>query len=154
MALCTKRMDLSEFIKETLVQLAKGIRESQQEVRNHTGIASPAFRTKPRADTDELIGITTDGRQVYFIDFDISIEITEGEETDSSGKLRIGIASVGRDNQKSMANNRTSRIKFRVPYSPPLDPETHEDLKAANEARKVASQAVVPRRGSHWDDRV
>ena len=145
-------MDLSEFIKETLVQLAKGIRESQEEVRNHTGIASPAFRTKPRADTDELIGTTTDGRQVYFIDFDISIEVTEGEERDGSGKIRIGIVSLGQDNQKSMANNRTSRIKFRVPYSPPLDPESHEDIKAANETRKVASQEPKSRKSSYWDD--
>ena len=150
MALCAKRMDLSEFIKETLIQLAKGIRESQEEVRNHTGITSPAFWTKSRADTDELIGITTDGRQVYFIDFDISIEVTEEEERDGSGKLRIGIVSLGQDNQRSMANNRTSRIKFRVPYSPPLDPETYKEITAAREA---VPKTVEPKRGGNWLDR-
>jgi hypothetical protein len=137
-------MELSEFIAETLVQLAKGIKDSQDAVRECGGISSPAFnKLKARDDSDQLIGYTLDQRHVYAIDFDVSIEVLKGEGNSKSGKINVGgFVSFGGDGTSSASSNSTSRVRFRIPYSPPLDPESHADMQE----KRQSSTSEIPRR--------
>lgn len=133
-------MDLSDFIKETLCQLAKGIKDSQDAVRELGGISSPAFYTEHKADTSTLIGLTSDHRQVYFIDFDVSVTVSQEKTGDYGGKLKVGIVSVNGERGDSASSNATNKIMFRIPFSPPLDETTLREKRDKEEKDKQSNR--------------
>ena len=145
-------MELSDFIKETIVQLTKGISDSQDVVRDLGGIASPPFNTEQKGDTITWAGNTLDGRQVYFIDFDVSITVSQENTDGAGGKLRVGIISVDGKKDSSSSSNATNKIKFRIPYSPPLDQVALEERDDKLQQRKEAARARPNRRSGNFLD--
>ena len=106
-------MDLKDFIRETLLQIQRGIGEAQEELHGkYKGLISPLF--KP-------IESLTDA-DMEWVEFDVAITVTEGENRDVSGKLNVAAISLGGSGKKSHETESVSRVRFRVPVMPPKAP--------------------------------
>jgi hypothetical protein len=106
-------MDLKDFIRETLLQIQRGIGEAQTELYGkYQGVIAPLF--KP-------IENLTDA-DMEWVEFDVAITVTEGAEKDIGGKLNIAAMSLGGSGKKSHESESVSRVKFRVPIVSPKAP--------------------------------
>lgn len=97
-------MDLEKFVKETLLQVLRGIRGAADEVEEHEGRVSP-----------ELVGGTLQN-----IEFDVAVFASEDSAT--GGKAGIRVASmigIGGKKEVSSSHRSESRIKFTVPVEYP-----------------------------------
>jgi len=108
-------MKLSELIEETLSEIAVGVKNAKEKSRSVIAIAPG----------------TLDGNvvaEITYIDFDVSVIVTESSEGASSRNGRIGgelkVMSVGgiggniggqQDNKSSASAQTTHRISFKVP---------------------------------------
>lgn len=99
-------MDLREFVKETLVQCAQGVKDSQGEVAALGGIVAPGKIGPSKLPTS--------------ISFDIAVaaESTDGREA----KLKVAAWKVfggEMSSDRGTREQRTSRIEFSVPIHLP-----------------------------------
>ena len=93
-------MELKDFIKTTLLELAKGISEAGSELNGQKiAVTNTALRTKGHGDQG-------------LIDFDLAVEVKDSHKSSGGGDLKIAIvkANIGKDNETSAST--TSRIKF------------------------------------------
>ena len=94
-------MDLSEFVRESLTEIIKGVDAAQNAEAAESGVINPSTSTQKT--------------QVSFVRFDISIEVHS--TTEGGGKLAI--AGVGAGITAEESDRRTSRIQFVVPVALP-----------------------------------
>lgn len=107
-------MRLSELIEETLSEIALGVKNAKEKSRSVLAI-SPG---------------TIDGKfvaEITYIDFDVSVAVTEASEDSSSkekgfgGELKVMTVGVsgkggGKEDAKNTASSQiTHRISFKVP---------------------------------------
>jgi hypothetical protein len=79
------------FLRETLLQIQRGIGEAQTELHGkYRGVIAPLF--KP-------IESMTDA-DMEWVEFDVAITVTEGAEKDVGGKLNIAAISLGASGKK------------------------------------------------------
>jgi hypothetical protein len=108
-------MKLSDFIQDTLYEIAVGVEKARIKARNHVAI-------NPRI----IDGRVTD--EACYVDFDVSIVVSENEQKSGSGTGRvtgeIKVASLGKiggeiggSGQQSNASNveHSHRVSFKVP---------------------------------------
>jgi hypothetical protein len=106
-------MDLKDFIRETLLQIQRGIGEAQKELHgNYQGVIAPIF--KP-------IESLTDA-DMEWVEFDVAVTVAESNDRDVSGKLNVVAISLGGSSKKSHEMESVSRVKFRVPIISPKSP--------------------------------
>lgn len=122
-------MDLKDFVKEALVQIAEGVKESQEIIREHGGYANPATSTSS-SNIDAHIGNLKDGQGIYLVDFDISVSVTESTGMNGSSKLTVAsLFNLGAGVESSDSNSTLSRIAFKVPLALPVDKVSQEILQ-------------------------
>lgn len=94
-------MELKEFIKTTLRELAEAIDESGVELKKKIALTNTALRVKSHGDYG-------------LIDFDLAVDVRESTRSGKGGGLKISVveAKLGKDNET--ASSSTSRIKFTV----------------------------------------
>ena len=68
------------------------------------------FIRNKKADTITLAGTTLDGRQVYFIDFDVSITVSHENTDGAGGKMRVEIIAVVGKKDSSSSSNAPNKI--------------------------------------------
>jgi len=85
-------MNLKDFVKETVVQIASGVKEAQEAVRAHGGFVNPAARVAPKASDYSHLGGIGDGQNVFLIDFDVAVNVSE--ETKGGAEAKLKVASV------------------------------------------------------------
>ncbi|WP_145616979.1 hypothetical protein [Nitrospirillum bahiense] len=108
-------MKLSAFIEETLYEIAIGIDRARISARKYAAI-NPS-----RVDGNDVT-------EKSYIDFDLSLVVTESEESNKKGDgrltaevqvvsfVKIGGGAGGQiDNSKSLKSEQTHRISFKVP---------------------------------------
>jgi len=105
-------MDLQQFVAQTLVQIANGVKNAQEHVKSAGGIVNPLRAS----DQDPIMSPNTS-----FIEFDVALTVTEG--SDSKGGIGIFVADIGLGAQgrSRSATESVSRIKFKVPMFLPTD---------------------------------
>ncbi len=112
-------MELKEFVAETLVQIAGGIEEAQQRLKE-SGSEAKVNPYMTKNDSEKWV---TGGRRknVEVVEFDVAILASEGTETKAGVGLTVAsllkLDAGGRSNQSSGTE---SRIKFKVPASFPM----------------------------------
>ncbi|MFL7053643.1 hypothetical protein BCS65_21515 [Vibrio cyclitrophicus] len=122
-------MDLKDFVKEALVQITEGVKESQEIIREHGGYANPAARTSS-SNIDSHIGTLKDGQSIYLVNFDISISVTESTEINGSSKLTVAsFLNLGAGVESSDSSSTLSRIAFKVPLALPVDKVSQKALQ-------------------------
>ena len=144
-------MELREFIRDVLVQIAHGVKDADAEVIAAGGVASPATRSGPVSEDRETHFATLEsGAPVFLVDFDVAVTVSE--TTDQGGKAGLRIASVfsGEFGGKSGESTATvSRVRFKVPIALPVNAASAEKVRAAKEK---ASRPInrPPGGGQSW----
>ena len=133
-------MDLKDFVKEALVQITEGVKESQEIIREHGGYANPATGTSS-SNIDAHIGNLKDGQSIYLVDFDISVSVTESTGINGSSKLTVAsLFNLGAGVESSDSNSTLSRIAFKVPLALPVDKVSQEILQ--EESREFQDRQI------------
>lgn len=136
-------MDLGEFVKETLVQIAQGVAAAQGAARDAGGVVSPAMAAQRPSDT--YFGTIVGNLPVFLIEFDVAVTATKGKGTNAEARVEIApILKLGAGGRSSQAEEHTSRVKFRVPIALPIDATSLEERdKAVREARARAKAQIA-----------
>lgn len=136
-------MDLDEFVKQTLVHISRGVKESQEEVRSLGGFSNPAvYASSSAAAQGTHFGDAGNGHSVLLIDFDVAVSATDAAEGGGKGKISVvKMFSAEAGAKLSSVNETTSRIQFKVPLALPLDEETKRKLDADRARSDAAIQA-------------
>lgn len=149
-------MELKEFIRETLSQIAAGVQASQTEVRDAGGFVNPAFRAGKQEQDNTHFGVLTSGQNIFLVDFDVTVSVIEATETEGKAKLNVaGFMSLGTGGQSNASSTATNRISFKVPLAMPVDTISAEELKNQDEAqaerRRRESEAIAQHnQGGSW----
>lgn len=128
-------MELKEFIRETLSQIAAGVETAQTEVRDAGGFVNPAHRVGKQEPGKSHFGALTSGQNIFLVDFDVTVSVVEATETEGKAKLNVaGFINLGTGGQSNASSMATNRICFKVPLAMPVDAVSAEELKKQDEA--------------------
>lgn len=129
-------LELKDFIRETLAQIAAGVEAAQTEVRDAGGFVNPAHRVWKQDQDKSHFGSLVSGQNIFLVDFDVTVTVVEATETDGKAKLNVaGLLSLGTGGQSNASSSATNRISFKVPIAMPVDEVSAEELKKQDEAR-------------------
>ena len=105
-------MDLHEFVKETIVQISKGIEDARTELVDADISINP-------------VGIKLDGnshnltthqhKTVSIVEYDVAITTEQKEETEGRAGLLVASIGIGGKLKMDEFQNNISRIKFSIP---------------------------------------
>ena len=110
-------MELDEFVRTTLVQILKGVRDAQEEnggPDRKRGIIVPYAREGGKH------AVTVGGDLVTFVQFDVAVTTEAADNVQGGGKISVwNIARVGAEGSVSSRDTMANRIKFDVPIMLP-----------------------------------
>jgi len=112
-------MELKDFVKETLIQIIKGVKDAQIEVQKAGGMVNPTLRVlADKGASAAVLGQPSGehgGNYVFLVDFDVAVIVEEGKETKGGIGVVTGIFSLGSQGKSDQIASNTSRIQFKVP---------------------------------------
>jgi hypothetical protein len=113
-------MDLRNFIKETLVQIAQGIDDASKALDGSTAIVNPRSVAGAHGTNDtKVYGYLAEDKEyrkaVQAINFDVAISVAQGTETKGGVGLVVGPVVLGSQGKSDASNTSHSRIQFTVP---------------------------------------
>jgi hypothetical protein len=117
-------MDLADFVRTTLQEILKGVREAQQTPDGKPpnaklGIISPWIGG---AGAKGKYFMSNGGYLVHMVEFDVAVTTESGDNVSGGGKISVLGFGVGSEGSVSSRDTTASRIKFEVPISlPPGD---------------------------------
>jgi hypothetical protein len=105
-------MELQRFVTNVLTQIMCGIQKAQQTVGQQGGEVNPPVTRLSSGSAERFISVSRNKQQIVeFVEFDVAVTITEGDETRSAISIMASrIAGSTTDNQSTV-----SRIRFKVP---------------------------------------
>lgn len=121
-------LNLSEFVSNTIVEIAKGVEQAKIDLKEYDVLINPATDSEGKVKTNS----TNYVRLVQDVEFDLSVTINQDEkqteESDKSGASKIQVVSIinfslggSMSNKKSEeiqnSHSAINRIKFIVPVS-------------------------------------
>ena len=114
-------MDLKDFVKTSIVQIAEGIEEANNALSESTAMVNP-MNVLANSESAQAYGRTRTpsetkpgSRIVEKVEFDVSVVAEVGKQGSAGAKLSIASISIGADGKKEKSNKSESRIKFSVP---------------------------------------
>jgi len=112
-------MELNDYIKKVLEQIAEGVRAAQETVSQNGGAVNPRL-----IEVREMLGRTADGNMAQLVEFDIAVTVTKTSE--GGGGATLSVLSFGFElgGKKDASNEATHRVKFAVPLALPEDQES------------------------------
>jgi hypothetical protein len=114
-------MELKSFVRETLVEIVKGVKEAQEKTKASGALINPEgviteSNTKIVKWLPERRG-SGDWREGQVVEFDVAVAVSEKDE--AKGGIGIQVASimigVGVSGKIEDENSTISRLKFSVP---------------------------------------
>lgn len=115
-------MNLDEFISETIKAITKGVKDSQQFVRDSGGRLNP-IRMQNRSDLsgrdNVFYGSEENARPLTLIEFDIAVTVSNQNESGVNGGITVLGINVGGKDASANSNQTVSRIKFTIGASLP-----------------------------------
>ena len=114
-------MDLREFIKESLVQIAQGINDANTELESTGAIVNPLHvivnsdKSQAYGRTGKPAGQSDNSRIVERVVFDVAVVAEQGEKTKAGIKLSVASIGLGAGGQSDKSNRSESRIQFAIP---------------------------------------
>lgn len=102
-------MKLQDFVAETVVAIAAGVREAQLKVVELGGTVNP-YRGSAAA--------------VQEVEFDVEVSTSEGTATKGGLGVFVGPVGVGSQGKSEAGSSTVGRIKFRVPVELPTPSRT------------------------------
>jgi hypothetical protein len=143
-------MDLKDFVKESLVQIASGVKESQEAVRDAGGYVCPAIRIASEKTDNSQITFLPDGRNIFLVDFDIAVTVSESTNTDAGARLKVAsFGDIGGGVVGSTGSAATNRVTFKVPVVLPADEQSLEELQGRDAGTRGRKQEQERKVASH-----
>ena len=107
-------MELEDFVAESLIQIVKGVRRAQDELKGTGARVNPHMRSTAK---DHTIGeAEMDGGQpVSNVEFDVVVTATKGAGSKGGVGVALGVVGLGTQAQSDSKSGQESRIKFKVP---------------------------------------
>jgi hypothetical protein len=112
-------MELQEFIKESLVQIATGITDANKELTLIGGCVNPSGLRPSVEGVNAYGSMNKENRYksavVEVVRFDVAV--VAGTESGAEGGLRVGCANLGVGGELNQTNSETSesRLTFKIP---------------------------------------
>ncbi|MBJ7575469.1 hypothetical protein [Luteimonas sp. MC1828] len=112
-------MDLKDFVSQTLVQIATGVKDAQAQVKDLGGTVNPSLNSG-----HELAGklgflYTRDSSMAPVVQFDVALTVAEGSGTKGGIGVFAGAVNLGSSGQSQSEQSSVSRVKFAVPLTLP-----------------------------------
>lgn len=114
-------MDLRNFIKEALVQIAQGIDDASNELADSSAIVNPRnVATGVGTKDSKVYGYLASGTNqlqqvVQSINFDVAVSVAKGNETKGGVGLMVGVVALGSQGKTDSTDSSQSRIQFSIP---------------------------------------
>ncbi len=111
-------MDLKDFIKETFVQLSKGIEEANEELRDSSALVNPKnvyVNSEDRQNYGRLNDNKEFNRVVEVVEFDVAVSASDEAEAGGKFGIKVGVIELGANGKQAETNKAESRIKFKIP---------------------------------------
>jgi hypothetical protein len=136
--LAFSRMDLKEFVAQTLIQIVEGVSDAAPRLEALGAFVNPADMSQSLRGSTYAPSVTIPGqgqyaRVVQRVEFDVAVVVKENAQ--AKGGVGVGILSVvslGGSKETTTSQESNSRIKFGVPITLPL----HYGTPGAEKARK------------------
>jgi hypothetical protein len=123
-------MNLQDFIKETLVQIARGIEGAAAELQGSKAIVNPRnVQTRTDVDTDVYGFLDTHEKfykAVQKVEFDVAVTASTGTATKGGIGIMVGTIGLGSQGKSESQDSSISRIKFLVPMVFPMEDAAHD----------------------------
>ncbi|MGR5093772.1 hypothetical protein ACPV5O_11375 [Vibrio maritimus] len=117
-------MLLDEYIKETLVQISKGVKEASEVVEQYGGRVNPANinTTHSNNGVGKIVSVDKEVRpEKQTIKFDIALQVKESSDVDAGAKAKLAVLSIG-GGVKSLDESQTAhRVQFEIPIDLPTN---------------------------------
>ncbi|MCI5145467.1 MAG: hypothetical protein D3923_08020 [Candidatus Electrothrix sp. AR3] len=117
------RMNLKEFVTESIVEIIDGIVEAQEKVSKKDAKIIPKmyrlFTESQKGGTNLALGWDEEKNLVHTIEFDVAVTANDGTETKGGVGVVAGIFALGSQGKSEESSQSISRLKFRVPVSFP-----------------------------------
>jgi hypothetical protein len=134
-------MELKDFVKQALSDLMLAVRDAASDTNGlpEHGRISPRLSPAAKEGTPALVVADDDGGGAAFlVEFDLSVVVTDADQTKASGGAKQSVASVlsiGGGGETMSADGRivSQRIKFAVPVA---FPQTAKPPRAAPAAAR------------------
>jgi hypothetical protein len=127
-------MELKEFVKETLVQISEGVKESQDSVRTIGGYVNPTVTYAQGKPELVYFGETALGHHTFLVDFDVAVVVAEKKAAEGGAKLAVAsFLSIGGSGSSDAESKSTSRVKFKVPLALPYDEQSMIEKRKSDE---------------------
>lgn len=101
-------MDLSEFVKSSLVQIIRGVSDAIAETQNDPSraVINPSLERSTHSNPKEVI-------------FDVAVTVQEENGMKGAGGIKVFGAEIGIDGGKKLSNTAVSRLTFSIPVAWP-----------------------------------
>lgn len=114
------RVDLEDFIAETLRQIVSGVSKAQQQAGEYGAEINPHMRSNTTVNSALGIIFTgTNGVYAQLVQFDVALTVKEGTGTRGGIGVASGIVNLGSAGQSSNENTSVNHVKFTVPLALP-----------------------------------
>ena len=111
-------MELKDFIRESFVQIAKGIEEANEELKDTSAIINPDNVYVNGDDRKNYGRLSTDknfNRIVEAVEFDVAVSAGDASEAGGKFGIKVGAIEIGANGKEQETNKAESRIKFKIP---------------------------------------
>jgi hypothetical protein len=117
-------MELKDFIKNTLVEIVKGLQSANEALVGTSAFVASSNFTSP---SQEWFG-TLDAKNIHhyisLVDFDVSVLVQDLSEKSKGGNINVAqLISVGGNGDQSSKTEKENRVKFKIPLALPTEPE-------------------------------
>lgn len=111
-------MDLRDFVSETLLQIADGVKQAQAKATEIGARVNPKL-TGGAVHAAQHGFLAASGAPAQIVQFDVALTVKEGSGTKGGIGIFAGAVTLGSSGQSNTENSSVSRVKFSVPLSFP-----------------------------------
>ena len=111
-------MDLRDFVSETLIQIADGVKQAQEKATEIGARVNPKL-TGGATHAAQHGFLAASGAPAQIVQFDVALTVKEGSGTKGGIGIFAGAVTLGSSGQSNVENSSVSRVKFSVPLSFP-----------------------------------
>lgn len=106
-------MELSEFVKETLLQLIDGVRNAQSASEDTDAVINP--RTLFNAEKLPTVTVRGERRLVQLVEFEVGLTSADLQSSKKGIGVMLGGLGVGGDAERSGTRSTVTHIRFNIP---------------------------------------
>jgi hypothetical protein len=113
------KMDLKDFVSQTLIQIVEGVRTAQKELDGHGVKFSPDIYGNAESLAHGFL-LLRGGQVGQIVHFDVALTAMSGTGTKGGIGVVAGIFNLGSAGESKAETTNVSRVKFAVPMHLPI----------------------------------